>query len=292
VLPKDFHVSDITITIQGDDTTDAATHAEEIRNVETIEVVTSQGAVIRIEGGTGLDTFWYSKNVTDEPWTSFRQGGDGADEESVIGYALPFGPQFLNPRFPNGELGGIRAGDGDKLRLALGTDTNVGMDSRQATIIAHGWTGTPPSKYRTAIIDSYTTVAAESRFIDLPEVGWLSRVVNFATTEWNADTANTELSVASFHVAKERAQRQISWHTVAGGYGTQFVACPNPDAIIGTAPNRTFVSPVTIAEYYTWKLDLGNQGFGWQIGTKEFLEAVGGVAEATRTYPVLWRRWT
>lgn len=288
-LPETFHVFTIEVAVQGDDTSDVATYAEQIRQIETFELLTTEGTLIRISGGNGLDCFNYARMCTGNLFESWRQGGDAANDERVIDYLFPLGKAPFDPWFPDGSLGGIPAGGGKKIRIAFGTDANVGMDSREVTILAHGYDAPAPSKFRTAVVDSYTTVADQSRFIEVPAGDLLAKVMFFGTTEWNIDTTNVRLAIEQFHITRDKRTRLQSWHTVAGGYGTGHVECPDPAR--GGNPAGTDsggMSPFPNPEWYHWILDHGNRGGGWPIAGNETVEAEGGVAEAARVYPLTW----
>lgn len=286
-VPKDFHVCTIEVAVQGDDTTNVATHAEQIRQIETFELLTTEGTLTRISGGDGQDCFNYARMCTGRQFESWKQGGDAADDERVIDYLFPFGPRPFDPWFPDGSLGGLPAGRADKIRITWGSDTNTGMDSRQATIMAHGYDSPAPTKFRTAVVDSYTSVADQSRGIEIPAGDWLAQVFFFTTTEWNVDTTNVRLGVEQFHIRRDKRTRVISWHTVGGGYGSGYVECPNPDGLV-PAEAASIVAPFPNPEFYNWQLDMGNRGFGWPIADNEDLDAEGGVAEAVRVYPITW----
>jgi len=279
VMPTSFHTCLIEITCQGDDDTDPATHAEEIRNVEAIEIFTTEGEALRVEGGNGEDPFNYSWWVAKSRLGSYRVGGALADEESVINYKVPL--SFGIWRWFNyaGQFAGLPLELADRLRVTFGSDTNTGMNSRQATVQAFGLRKPKPFAFRTAIVDSYTAVIGQSHWSELPTDTRLAGVWTHHHTSFDCDTANTVLTVNEQRLAYGRTSFFKRVKTIALQdwiRATAIAADPDPLQVP--------------ADYYTyWPLDPCEEGAGEPNPGNLVVESVGGVAEATRVYPVVWR---
>lgn len=279
VMPTAFHTCLIEIACQGDDDTDAATWAESIRNVEAIEIVTTEGESLRIEGGNGLDPFMYSWWVQKEKYGSYRVGGDAVDEEDVLVYKVPLSFGIWRWFNHKGEFAGLPAELADRLRVTFGSDANVGINSRAATIQAFGLAEPSPIAWRTTTVDAYTAVVGQSHWSELPTDTRLAGVWTFHTTSFNADTANTVLSV--------REQR-LAYGRTSFFKRVKTISMQNPLPIINMGDD-----PATVATWedcYTWwPLDPCEEGAGEPNPGNLVVESVGGVAEATRVYPVVWR---
>lgn len=279
VLPTDFHTCLIKVACQGDDTTDAATHAEEVRNIEAYEVFTTEGEALRVEGGNGVDPFYYSWWVQKEMRGSYRVGGDAADEEGVVVYKIPL--SFECERWFNhaGEFAGLPLQIADRLRITYGSDANVGQDSRQATVQAFGLRKPRPIVFRTTIPDSYTAAVGQSHWTELPPDTRLQGVWTFHTTSWNADTANVDLTID---------EQRLSYGRTSFFKRIKLVTQQNP--IVGTAIANDPDKAIITSDCYTWwPLDPCCIGAGEPNPGNLVVESVGGQAEATRVYPVVWR---
>ena len=279
VLPTAFHTCLIEITCQGDDDTDPATFVEEIYNVIAIEVFTTEGEALRIEGGDGLDPFMYSHWVQKEKFGSYRVGGALADEESVINYKVPLSFGIWRWFNHKGEFAGLPLEVADRLRVTFGSDANTGMHSRAATIQAFGLKEPTPIAWRTATVDAYSAVVGQSHWTELPTDTRLAGVWTFHTTTFNADTANLVLSVQ---------EQRLAYGRTSFFKRVKTISMQNPLVCIGVG-----VDPGSVAswkdDYSWWPLDPCMEGAGEPNPGNLVVESVGGVAEATRVYPVVWR---
>jgi len=293
LMPNTFHTALVLICCQGDDTTDAATHSEEIRNVETVEVVTKEGEALRISGGNGLDVFNYARIITGDHKASYRVGGNAADEESVIVYALPLSLGLWDWFTPGGDFFAMPKDIANILRVTFASDTNTGMDSRAATVMAFGFKEPSPKAWCTTLVDSYTAVVDQSRWTELPANTRLRGVLTFHTTTFNDDTTNTVLSVKEQRLAYGRTTyfKRVKTILLQAGL-VEFNQFTDPAAQHDTTETgavNVYVSPSQSDEYTWWNLDPGNRGEGEPNPGNLMVESIGGVAEAVRLYPVVYR---
>jgi len=279
VLPTDFHTCLIKISVQGDDTTDAATHAERIANVTAYEIFTTEGEALRVEGGAGADPFYYPWWVQKDMRGSYAVGGDAADEEDAVTYKIPLSLGIWRWFNYAGEFFGLPLEIADRLRVAFTTDVLAGMDSRQATLQAFGLRKPKPKAFRTTIPDAYTAAIGQSHWTELPPDTRLAGVWTFHTTSWNSDTANVDLT--------------IDEQRLAYGRTSFFKRCKlmqMQDSIIGTAIADDPDKGIITTDCYTyWPLDPCEMGAGEPNPGNLTVESVGGQAEATRVYPIVWR---
>lgn len=278
-MPTAFHTCLIKIGCQGDITAGAPSFATKIRNVEAFEVFTTEGEALRVQGGNGADCFWYSWWVCKEPYASYHVGGDSTDEECMIEYVIPLSFDIWRWFNHAGQFAGMDLEIADRLRVTFGSDANTIMDSRQATVMAFGLKKPSPIAWRTTIPDAYTCVVGQSHWSELPTDTRLEGVWTFHTTGWNADTANIDLTVDEQRLAYgrtsffKRVKLAIMQQRV--GFST------------GLDPNL-YLDPPTDC-YTWWPLDPCGEGSGEPNPGNLVVESVGGVAEATRVYPVVWR---
>jgi len=279
VLPTSFHTCLISIVVQGDDTTDAATWAEEIYNVTCIEIYTTEGQALRVEGGNGLDPYMYSHWSVKDRMGSYRVGGDAADEESVIHYKVPLSLGLYRWFNHDGEFFGLPMEIADRLRVVFDTDAHTGMDSREATVQAFGLAKPTPVAWRTTMVDSYTAVVGQSHWSELPTDTRLAGVWTFHTTAFDSDTANLVLTVNEQRLAYGRTTFFKRVKTIA-----------LQDRLPLFANAADPADTLNFHDCYTyWELDPCEIGAGEPNPGNLVVESVGGVAEATRVYPVVWR---
>lgn len=279
VLPEDFHTCLIKIGVQGDNTTDTATFAEHIYNVTMFEIFTTEGEALRVEGGNGLDPFYYSFWAQKTLDQSYRLGSTSADEEKMIVYDIPLSLGTWRWWNQWSEFYGLPMDIADRLRVNFGSDTETGMDSRQATVQAFGMRKPKPKAFRTTIPDSYTAAVGQSHWTELPPDTRLEGVWTFHTTTWNCDTANVDLTIDEQRLAYGRTSfyKRVKLCTLQERVGQAFTTQPSAE---GDEPQ----------DYYTyWPLDPCNMGAGEPNPGNLIVESVGGVAEATRVYPIVWR---
>lgn len=279
VMPTNFHTCLIEITCQGDHTTDAATFAEQIYNVTAIEVYTTEGQALRVEGGSGLDPYYYSHWVVKDKMGSYRVGGDAANEELAITYKVPFSLGLWRWFNHAGEFFGLPRQLADRLRVSFATDLLTGMDSRTATVQAFGLAKPKPIAFRTATVDAYTAAVGLSHWTELPTDTRLAGVWTFHTTSLNCDTANTVLSVH---------EQRLAYGRTSFFKRVKTIQLQDRLPIFANAPDPA--DTLNFGDQYTyWELDPCEMGAGEPNPGNLVVESVGGVAEATRVYPVVWR---
>lgn len=279
VMPDSFHTCTVIITVQGDDDTDAASWAERMANVTAVQMFTTEGEALRVEGGAGADPFNYAEFVTAGKSRSYAVGGDAANEEDVINYVIPFSLDVWNWFNYAGEFYGVPLQIADRLRVTFAADATVGMDSRAATIQAFGLRKPTPKAFRTTIVDAYTAVIGQSHWSELPSDSRLAGVWTFHTSSWNSDVATTVLSVSEQRLAYGRTSFFKRVKTIALQDRVGFALTPDP-AVESDEPTDC---------YTYWHLDPNQIGAGEPNPGNLVIESVGGIAEATRVYPVVWR---
>lgn len=280
VLPEDFHTCLIKIGVQGDykDPTGGG-YAMHIRNVEMFEIFTTEGEALRVQGGNGLDPFWYSHWVQKTLDRSYRVGGDTVDEELMVMYDIPLSLGTFRWFNQWGEFFGLPMDIADRLRVDFGADADVGIESRQATVQAFGMRKPKPKAFRTTIPDAYTAAVGQSHWTELPPDTRLQGVWTFHTTHWNEDTAAIDLGIDEQRLAYGRTSfyKRVKLCTMQQRAGQSY----NDD------PALYFDVP---PDHYTyWPLDPCEMGAGEPNPGNLIVESVGGIAEAVRVYPIVWR---
>lgn len=279
VMPTAFHTCLIIIGCQGDDTAAPATHAQEIHNVEAIELFTTEGEALRIEGGNGMDPYYYSWWCQKEDLGSYRVGGDAADEEGMVVYKVPLSFGIWRWFNHEGKFAGMPLDLADRLRITFGTDAQVVQDSRQATVQAFGLKEPDPICWRTTTVDAYTAVIGQSHFSELPTDTRLQGVWTFHTANWNTDHALIDMNIDEQRLCYGRTSffKRVKLCTMQGWLRGSALAA-DPDQAAETTDCYTF-----------WPLDPCEEGKGEPNPGNLVVESVGGQAEPCRVYPVVWR---
>ena len=281
VLPTDFHTCLIEISVQGDDDTDFATHAENLTNVLAYEIFTTEGEALRVADAEGVDPYYYSWWCQQEPRGSYTVGGTAIAQENVITYKIPLSLGISRWFNYAGEFFGLPLEIADRLRVTFGTDAEAGkvVDSRLATLQAFGLRKPRPKAFRTTIPDAYTAAVGQSHWTELPADTRLAGVWTWHKTTWNDSTANEDITIEEQRLAYGRTS-----------FFKRVKTMQLQDAIIGSNFGALHDKAMINADHYTyWPLDTGEHGAGEPNPGNLVVESVGGVAEETRVYPVVWR---
>lgn len=278
-LPPNFVVCNIYVTVNGDCDTNAATFLEALASLGTFE--------LDLPNGSGQSGDWKSDLDWDDwfefpGWLGEEVGsftiGAAADKEMQITGVIPLA---LSPRKwmdRAGRLYGYPGRLGGTLRLKLGTDTAAGVDSRDLTVMAEGFSGATPTAFRSVHKLSYTSVADEVKTQEVNPPGTLAQILIFTTTNFNVDTADTTFGVRNVQLlAGESIHMDIN--TLHMTYGQRYTLTDDP---IGNEQLRD--------ETIFKNFDVGLNGWGLPIGkpvTKVGFK--GGVAEAVRPHVILYR---
>lgn len=274
-LPTDMTTCVIAITQQGDNTTDASTLAERLAGIGTIEVITARGGEIYIDA----DDLFYLTGYFDRDDVGVDLGGAAADKEMATTVYVPLSLGVSKWFDRAGNLYGLAGKLANKLRVTWGTDANAGMDSRQATVQVFGWVGKDPLAYTVFRLDSYTSVADQFRTQKVSGAGKLRGLFGFSTTNLNVDTAETTLGVKEAHIwVNEKPILEAL--TIGLQKGAQGILADDPAGQTGILSD----------EYWFWNFDPQNEGSGLPIVTNMKTACKGGVAEAVRVYPLIYRR--
>lgn len=278
-LPNNFAISLITITMQGDCTTDAATYAETLAGLGTIEVITSRGGEIYIEAEdlVALDAYL---NKADKCTYVL---GAAADKELALTAYVPLGLSVskwfaTNPVTGKVEYYGLAGHLADKLRITWGTDAVAGSDSRAATVQVSGYAGLKPKAYMTYREDSYTSVAGQFRTQKISGAGQLRGVLGFTTTNLSVDSANTVLGVSEVEVWVDE-KPVLEALTIGLQKGAEGITADDPAGVAGAIGD----------EHWIWDLDPSKVGLGLPIVDNMKVANKGGTAEAVRVYPLVYR---
>lgn len=276
-LPNNFTTSLIAITMQGDSDTDAATFAEVLAQMGTIEVITTRGGEIYIEAEDLYALGGYLKRGDEGVFVL----GAAADKEAALTVYLPlainvsqwFGQDPITGKMSYYGLAGHLA---DKLRIAWDADT--GLNSRQAIVQVFGYAGIQPKAYMAYREDSYTSVANAFRTQKISGAGSLRGVFGFTTTNFNVDTGNTELGVKEVNIWKDE-KPVLEAFTLGLQKGASGLQADDPAGGTGVLGD----------EYWLWDLDPCARGMGIPIQANMKVANKGGTAEAVRVYPLVYR---
>lgn len=278
-LPNNFAISLIAITMHGDCDTDAATFAETLAGMGTIEVITTRGGEIYIEAEDAYALGGYLKRGDEGVYVL----GAAADKENALTVYLPlainvskwFAPDPITGKMSYYGLAGHLA---DKLRVTWDSDTNAGSDSRQAIVQVFGYSGIQPKAYMTYREDSYTPTANQYRTQKVSGHGNLRGVFGFTTTNLNVDSANTVLDVKQVDVwVDEKPIRQVL--TLGLQKGAQGIQADDPAGGTGGLDDQ----------WWLWDLDPSAMGLGIPIVPNMKVACYGGNAAASRVYPLIYR---
>lgn len=278
-LPNNFAISLIAITMQGDSTTDAATLAETLAGMGTIEVITTRGGEIYIEAEDLFALTGYL-NRGDE---GVIVKGAAADKEFAFTAYLPLGINAskwftINPITGKTEYYGLAGHLADKLRITWDTDAVAGADSRQATVQVFGYSGIQPKAYTVYREDSYTPTANQFRTQKISGAGMLRGVFGFTTTNLNVDSANTVLDVKELEIWVDE-KPVLETFTIGLQKGASGVVADDPAGGTGVLDDQWFL----------WDLDPSQVGLGVPIVDNMKVANLGGNASAVRVYPMVYR---
>lgn len=279
-LPENFTVCNIYVTINGDSTTDASTFLEGLASLGTFE--------LDLPNGTGQSGDWKSDIDWDDffefpGWLGEEVGsftiGAAADKEMQITGVIPLS---LSPRKwlnRNGQVYGYPGKLGGTLRLALGTDTAAGADSRELTVMAEGVKNAVPVGFRSVHKLAHTSVANEVKVQRLNAPGVLSQILIFTTTNFNVDTAATVFGVRNVQL--------LAGETIYMDLNTKHMTYGQRMALIDDPLGEELLRDETIFKNF----DIGLNGWGLPIGNPVTQVGYkGGTAEAVRPYTMLYRK--
>lgn len=273
-MPSDFTTCLIRITQQGDATTDASTHAERMAGLGVIEVITERGGEIYIEAE---DAFHLS-GYLDPTAVGSDFAGAAANKEMAMSLYIPLS---IGPRTwwdKSGNLFGLPGNLSNKLRITWDSDTNAGCDSRQATVQFEGIAGVTPTHYLTYRQHSYTAAVGAYQTERISGKGKLRGVFGFTTTDLNVDSAETTLGVRQCEVRVNEIPK-LEAKTIGFQMGANGLLADDPAGQTGTMD----------AKYWIWDFDLPKVGQGFPIVPDMKVYNEGGVAEAVRVYPLVYR---
>ena len=276
-LPNNFTISLIAITMQGDSDTDAATFAEVLAQMGTIEVITTRGGEIYIEAEDLYALGGYLRRGDEGVFVL----GAAADKEAALTVYLPLGIDVstwfaTNPITGKQEYYGLAGHLADKLRIAWDADT--GMDSRQAIVQVMGYSGIKPKAYMVYREDSYTSVANAFRTQKISGAGNLRGVFGFSTTNFSVDTTDVDLGVKEVNIWVDE-KPILEAFTLGLQKGASGLQADDPASGTGVLDDQ----------HWLWNLDPCAKGLGYPIRDNMKVANKGGTAEAVRVYPLIYR---
>ena len=290
-FPSDFPVTALAITQIGANVTDAATLAEILASFGTIEISTLNGTPVKWDAD---DLYYFNRDYLGH--LPFIANTNEATVDNYIRELTLMVP--LNPKGIWDPSMGITSENKGKVKVVFGSDTNAGMDAREATITALGVEGSNPATFMGAYQDSFTAVAGDNfRDLQSDRVQAMLGAYLFATTgREDLTTTNTpgcqKMGHAVSRSIREKVKADVLQALTSQDAHAQIeikhAACSATSAAYGSE-TAIYQSAHGIKENSDYVLlDYGlheGQGVPYVDALQAFVDA--GVAEAMRLYPLL-----